>query len=257
MQAASKTQTLKEGDWTCPSCGNHNFASRKVCNRCGGPKPPPPGANAKEGDWICPACENHNYASRQACNRCGHPKPGTFAAGMGGMMGMAMGGWQGGKGGGWQGGGFQGGGFQGGKGCMGGKGGMGQAAAAGPGGMRPGDWICGSCGNHNYASRDNCNKCGAPKSQQNTGFGGAMMKGGGPRSAPYGMAMQPPGMRPGDWICPSCGNHNYASRDNCNKCQHPKSAPVSFRQGDWMCPNCGNHNYASRTNCNKCGTAKP
>lgn len=228
----------------CPSCNNHNFQSRQVCNRCGGPKPPPAGAISKPGDWMCPSCENHNYATRQACNRCGMPKPGTFAGAMQGMMNMQ---WGGGKGGMAQ---------------------MGQMAAAGPGGMKPGDWMCAECNNHNYSSRQVCNKCGGPKTQQ-ANFGVAMMKGGAPRGSPYGMGngmgkgmgngmgMQQPGTRPGDWICPGCNNHNYASRDNCNKCQHPRAAPVSFRGGDWMCPACQNHNYASRDNCNKCQAPKP
>ena len=30
--------------------------------------------------------------------------------------------------------------------------------------------------------------------------------------------------RPGDWICPSCKNHNYSSRLKCNRCGAPKSA---------------------------------
>ena len=29
---------------------------------------------------------------------------------------------------------------------------------------RPGDWICGVCTNHNFASRIECNRCGTPKS---------------------------------------------------------------------------------------------
>eukprot|EP00933_Yihiella_yeosuensis_P010788 TRINITY_DN11762_c0_g1_i4.p1 TRINITY_DN11762_c0_g1~~TRINITY_DN11762_c0_g1_i4.p1 ORF type:complete len:400 (+),score=76.82 TRINITY_DN11762_c0_g1_i4:454-1653(+) len=29
--------------------------------------------------------------------------------------------------------------------------------------MRPGDWICTSCGSHNFKSRTDCYKCGAPK----------------------------------------------------------------------------------------------
>ena len=31
------------------------------------------------------------------------------------------------------------------------------------GGLRPGDWVCKACLNHNFASRTDCNKCGAPK----------------------------------------------------------------------------------------------
>ena len=80
-------------------------------------------------------------------------------------------------------------------------------------------------------------------------------------------------MRPGDWICPSCANHNFADKLFCNRCNHPKEkageVPGSgpdlqpptqawrFRQGDWMCPACGNHNYSSRTACNRCNAPRP
>ena len=29
---------VKDGDWTCPKCRNHNFAWRENCNRCDAPK---------------------------------------------------------------------------------------------------------------------------------------------------------------------------------------------------------------------------
>ncbi|KAJ7554161.1 hypothetical protein O6H91_06G128800 [Diphasiastrum complanatum] len=31
----------------------------------------------REGDWICKSCENHNYASRKFCNRCMSQKDAT------------------------------------------------------------------------------------------------------------------------------------------------------------------------------------
>ncbi len=30
-------------------------------------------------------------------------------------------------------------------------------------------------------------------------------------------------MKEGDWTCPKCQNHNFAWRDNCNRCEAPKS----------------------------------
>ena len=47
-------------------------------------------------------------------------------------------------------------------------------------------------------------------------------------------------VRPGDWRCPECSAHNYASKDACYRCQIPKCAPclpVSLsRQGGSPCP---------------------
>jgi len=239
---------FREGDWSCPSCGNHNFASRGACNKCQAPKAgggygAAPGAakgfgqamggkgaarfnpytaatpqrtpnlpaTARPGDWVCPMCQNHNYANRSACNRCQTPKMGM--GGMGGSFGM--------------------------------MGGMGFGMQPN---LRQGDWVCKVCNNHNYASRENCNKCHISKDT----------------------FISKSGMREGDWICASCNNHNYASKTVCNKCGTPKGNTAShtapggasggnrgMRDGDWMCPACNNHNFASREKCNKCGGVKP
>lgn len=29
-------------------------------------------------------------------------------------------------------------------------------------------------------------------------------------------------MRPGDWVCSVCGNHNYSFRQECNRCRTEK-----------------------------------
>lgn len=33
----------------------------------------------------------------------------------------------------------------------------------------------------------------------------------------------------GDWMCNSCGQHNFRSRAECYKCAAPKCVPVAFR----------------------------
>jgi len=232
----------------CPACGNHNYASKTACNRCGIPKPglsfggmasygsfaasggggggakqslP---ANARPGDWICSACGNHNYASKTVCNRCGAPPNGIGAGGYGMAslgQGMAR------------------------SSPYGKGGGMGMAAMmmmggkvqSMPNGMRQGDWICPACNNHNYASKTHCNKCGVPKETK----------------------VSNAGMRDGDWICRSCGNHNYADKQNCNRCQAPKGDTPSHEKhpGSWICPSCGNKNFAHREVCNRCSAPKP
>lgn len=231
---------MKEGDWTCPLCNNHNYASRQVCNRCTGPRPPPPGENVRPGDWMCPACGNHNYAKRQACNKCQTLKPGLMIDGMAGSFGGARRGYAPLR--------------------------MGLPMAAGGAAGHFGQF-----GDYNYPRQEFRGKGHSefrgkghsPMMANNNMYGpyrgAAGMMG---RYSPYasiGPTTSPPArsMRPGDWSCPKCQNHNYASREFCNKCAFPRNAPANFRDGDWMCPNCNNHNFASKQNCNKCQDPRP
>jgi len=46
------------------------------------------------------------------------------------------------------------------------------------GSLLPGDWICASCGNNNFARRNQCNRCRAPRPDDGSG-------GGGQRYSPY------------------------------------------------------------------------
>ncbi|GBG32981.1 Hypothetical Protein FCC1311_092072 [Hondaea fermentalgiana] len=182
-------QTRREGDWDCPNCHSMCFASRGTCFKCRTPRPggipPGMGRERRDGDWDCPN-GHHNFASRAFCFRCRVPRPGSMP--------------------------------------YGGAGGGGYGAPPGaPGGgppARPGDWNCIECGGMNFASRMACFKCRSPRPQQT-------MPG-----APYGMPMPggPPGgaqsFRPGDWMCenPACRNHNFASRDSCQRCKMPRPA---------------------------------
>jgi len=307
---------MRPGDWICPACNNHNFADKINCNKCGFPKQSeasgasamPVGGKGKgatdvrPGDWMCPSCGNHNYASKTACNRCGFVKPKVEEEAAYGAAAPKMPparaspyqmaqrqvspGLQSG---------FQPSALQGylqqliqGAGQTVGQAGAGpgkvsklqaipaeviqalppelsgalaslgiaaaqvsgMAASPTSAKMRPGDWMCPVCGNHNYASKTHCNRCGIPKETR----------------------VSDKGFREGDWVCLSCANHNYASKESCNKCGMPKSAsavtpklPSSApqqhkvsekREGDWMCPACGNHNYAKRMACNRCGAPK-
>lgn len=193
-------------------------------------------AGFRAGDWVCPACSNHNYANKVACNRCGAAKVGAQVApgqGYGRAPGKAPAARPSPYGG-------------------------GAAAPAKPGAMRPGDWCCPQCFNHNYASRTQCGKCHAPKMPHMHGAMGAMMGGG--AGAMGGMQGGAGAQREGDWKCYGCGNLNYASRtEACNRCALPKTVYVSksgMRPGDWVCPACHNHNWADRSSCMKCQTPK-
>ncbi|KAG0473412.1 hypothetical protein HPP92_015269 [Vanilla planifolia] len=79
--------------------------------------------------------------------------------------------------------------------------------------------------------------------------------------------------RDNDWICPNCGNRNFAFRTVCNmkKCNMPKpgnQGPKSdnskgskpkMPEGSWKCDKCNNINYPFRTKCNRqnCGAERP
>uniref|UniRef100_A0A7S0IN53 RanBP2-type domain-containing protein n=1 Tax=Calcidiscus leptoporus TaxID=127549 RepID=A0A7S0IN53_9EUKA len=177
--------------------------------------------------------------------------------------------------------------------------------------IRPGDWICQLCANHNFADKQvKCNRCHVPKAMAMSPVGGVapmqagrgmhasqmglagrnadmispqmqmqqlqmqmtqlqmtqrmqMQQGGGGHlvggAASGGWTASPGGqkMRPGDWICHSCSNHNYADKLACNRCRIPKAGlGANMRPGDWICRACGNHNYSDRTACNRCGLDK-
>ena len=52
------------------------------------------GGNVRPGDWSCPSCGINNFASRIKCFKCGTPKPGTegepggYVGGFGGGFGF-------------------------------------------------------------------------------------------------------------------------------------------------------------------------
>jgi hypothetical protein len=86
---------FRPGDWTCPSCTAHVFASRSACFKCGDSRPDGDegeagaydgarkafpeemsGRRGRPGDWTCPSCTAHVFASKSACFKCGAEKPG-------------------------------------------------------------------------------------------------------------------------------------------------------------------------------------
>lgn len=150
-----------------------------------------------EGDWICNTCGNHNYSGRVVCNRCDEEVRE---------------------------------------------------------GMKRGDWICRSCKNHNFAKRTTCGNviCGATRQDgDEKTMGGA---GGTSKWAKAAAAAREEG------AAIAASVHNVAALMNWNQ---PRDAfgdtewrPQEFKKGDWECPSCGNHNFASRMNCKKCNTVR-
>lgn len=94
-----------------------------------------------EGDWYCPdpMCKNINFARRDKCNRCGKEKS---ESGQKKKLGQEIG----------------------------------KAAAEKSRGLfSADDWQCNKCGNVNWARRQQCNMCNAPKFgevEERTGYGG-------------------------------------------------------------------------------------
>jgi predicted nucleic-acid-binding Zn-ribbon protein/rRNA processing protein Gar1 len=144
--------------------------------------------------------------------------------------------------------------------------------------MKPGDWSCPKCKNHNYANKKVCNRTGCEEPKPRGG-GGRGRDSRGYQSSNSG-GFNNSNMKPGDWSCPKCKNHNFSNKKVCNRtgCEEPKPRggggrgrdsrgyqssnsggfnDSNMKPGDWNCPKCKNHNYAKRTVCNRCDTRKP
>jgi len=221
-----KEQMQSGTKWECPSCGNENYPHRMVCNRrnCGLPKPGEKDAN----NWMCPYCNNENYPTRLVCNSrsCKQPKPGSQPSNALSHPVTSNGG---------------------------------NPLTSTRRDSNLPNWLCPSCGNDNYGTRDVCNKndCRRPRPSM-VNFAGAK-----PQSNQN--------TRGDNWTCPKCNNVNYAQREVCNMRNCDVRRPVAQarsnhrdsggggRADDWQCPLCGNTNYGHRTECNmrSCGAPRP
>ncbi|KAI8335523.1 hypothetical protein BC941DRAFT_71703 [Chlamydoabsidia padenii] len=214
-QTPGSATPFTSGDWICTSttCGFHNYSSRAQCLKCGSYRPGAPGSVALAPSTSSSSSQgtgynnsstnnsnnnsniinvntntssNHNNNSPHNTSNPYHaPRPASF---------------------------------------------------------RPGDWFC-SCGFQNFASRMSCFRCQAPNPApaQPASVGSSSLLGGyGYDSGTNGSAFASSyGTLPvGNAIVPGTGGHG-------------------FRAGDWYCPSCNSHNFASRFQCLKCHTAKP
>lgn len=170
---------------------------------------------------------------------------------------------------------------------MGGGGGGGGLQT--PPGGKPGDWMCPRCSNHNFAFRDNCQKCQMTKAEAAGGGGGGGGYGAPPPGPPgggYGEAPGGYGAPPGAYGDAGAaagggygGAQDYAppqqqqqpreqdrgGRDgggrgggrSGGRGQAPGGPPGLFAPGDWTCGSCMNVNWERRSKCNQCGAPKP
>mmetsp|Transcript_9635 Transcript_9635/g.14436 ORF Transcript_9635/g.14436 Transcript_9635/m.14436 type:complete len:416 (+) Transcript_9635:54-1301(+) len=222
---------FREGDWYCKICKAHNFASRSNCFRCMAPQDPP--QNFKMGDWMCHMCGAHNYRSKRSCFRCRVGKPAMEVRNS-----MRPGDWI----------------------CincgahnfkdkincfscfhrkpympMGQYHGMEMMHQFLPPNFKPGDWMCVQCGAHNYQSRSSCFRCSSEKSQ-------IPQQGGAEDQLSSQVMIQP---------------NIYHVQALLAQASLGPRLPTNFRPGDWMCASCGAHNYRSREECYKCNKKKP
>lgn len=221
-------------NWDCTICGNENYPHRQVCNRrgCGAPRP-----GEKDGNnWMCPHCNNENYPSRMECNSrsCRRPKPGVMQSPSPGIVTSSP--------------------LS--------RGGNPLTSKTNTLKNDSGDnWVCSSCGNNNYASREICNRrtCGLPK----------------PTIVQQNFSRSIPQTGQSNWTCPKCNNSNYPNRDVCNmrNCNqrrpqiqfniNPRISTANIsdaqQQSMWSCEACGNKNFESRSVCNmrSCGASRP
>ncbi|KAL0140803.1 hypothetical protein V8B55DRAFT_1448050 [Mucor lusitanicus] len=236
--------SFRPGDWYCPNqtCGFQNFASRNTCFRCHTPNPNQqqqvPNQQQQQQpqhSQYSPHQPSYGYSPEPNSNQSGYNM--GYAQGNGGVNG--------------------GGGGYGYNHAGGGYGGQSSGGYAPPGGGYSGG---GNSGGYSYGG-------GHPPSGSGYAYGGVHQ--GGP---PGGSGPHNTQFRAGDWICPSCNSHNFASRFQCLKCSTAKpynasgAPPAGYtastppmKPGDWMCrnENCSFHNFAKRTQCAKCGMANP
>ncbi|KAF4712739.1 hypothetical protein FOZ62_001473 [Perkinsus olseni] len=138
-------QEVREGDWFCNTCGDHQFARNEYCRSCYAAKgAPPPDPSSPEylaavaaaywpmmGAYPGSAGTLVYHPSNTVVSLCRAGPDG--AADPSTAMPAAYGGWPG-----WWG-----------------------AGGKGKQGRREGDWDCPACGDMNFASRVVCRKCGA------------------------------------------------------------------------------------------------
>ncbi|RJU88774.1 MAG: hypothetical protein DWC07_07260 [Candidatus Poseidoniales archaeon] len=151
-----------------------------------------------QNDWDCPECGNDNFAFRNECNRCEAPRPNG-----GGNRSGRQGGRQDGRS-------------------------NGRERFGGRNNHGDNDWDCGECGNSNFAFRQECNMCSAPRSggrgqsrgrhndrqqRDNRGSNRRHDDRGGRNNSTF---------THNDWDCGECGNSNFSFRQECNRCEAPR-----------------------------------
>ena len=85
--------------------------------------------------------------------------------------------------------------------------------------IKSGDWVCPKCKNHNFANKKVCNRTGCEEPKPRGGGRGRDSRG---HKSDKIRGFSDSNMKPGDWNCPKCKNHNFAKREICNRCDTRK-----------------------------------
>jgi len=107
--------------------------------------------------------------------------------------------------------------------------------AKGPMNMPQGDWNCPSCGDLQFERNSTCRMCGTPKpgsAGQKAAGGGMANAFGGAMTGGSGKGFLPGLHSPGDWLCPSCGDHQFSRNSSCRKCGAAKPQEAGSAAGD-------------------------
>lgn len=289
---------MRPGDWNCPTCGDHVFAKNSVCRRCGTANPSGPsvaaGPYARAGDWACPNCHDVQFSRNNVCRKCGTSKPAEGAVatmalappagivvpppGSANAVSLAMGtSVAGGAAG---------------AGCQvcGKFGHPSEACWHRPGALpldangrpiRPGDWTCPVCSDHQFAKNSNCRQCGTARPDANALAPPAAANPIVVAPATSPVMMQPCALAPatGFGACPGyvaqpAMGSGYTMQPTIGygavSCVgHPAVAGAAYSSpygavmpqvqvsGDWICTACGDLQFARNDICRRCGAAKP
>ncbi|CAD5174767.1 ranBP2-type zinc finger protein At1g67325 isoform X1 [Musa acuminata AAA Group] len=256
----------RDGDWTCPQCGNVNFSFRTACNRgsCGAARPSASPSPVSLITRTTPVHGTFDHPGPSYYGDVGVPPPMRLGMLSGYPSSFTLHRMQYGYGP--------------------------PSGAPGPYSLLSPYGPSGPLGVYGYGPGPVMDGYGGPGTVMD-GYGGP-----GPIMDRYGYGYEgspmptsgpasrelfdnstsrkrrggPDGLLEGDWICPQCENVNFAFRTTCNmkKCGTPKPTTVPNRyskdvsdapEGSWTCDKCNNLNYPFRNVCNRkgCENEKP
>jgi len=153
-------------------------------------------AQMRPGDWLCPLGCGVQYARRHACRDCETPRPESQQQHQSSSS------------------------FQ---------------------NFRPGDWFCSKGCGLQFSRREFCRDCQTPRNASNNfhnnnnnfhnnnfhnnNFHNNNFHNNNFHNNNFHNNFNAPNKRPGDWICPSCGDLQFSYREICRRCNTPSPNP--------------------------------